>query len=237
METKPEHLKRLSPMYDDTYYQMLRYFQDHLKKVDGKYSQDPYSFFYPSVGSNFDEGRILFYDQSISRPWNVSFTINQTIERTIVQQAQEVSNAVPQGDVQTSDAGSVAWRVINKIMDNDNFSDDWSRYCAWSNPVKISTSQSGTINQHEYEAQKSFALKLFKRELEELKPSAAIFLSGLDVANDFVGELGLQPNTPNKECIVVSAKVKHTKIIVTRKPQFETSQKCVEEIIQALCQL
>ncbi len=237
MQTKIEKLKGFSSLYDDTFFQMLRSYQHQLKKVDSKYSENPYSFFYPSIGNRFDEGKILFYEQSVPRPWNISFTVKQSIDRKIVQQAQEVARAVHAGEMDPSASGYIARNVINRIMCKDEHSEEWGRYCAWSSPMKISSTQNAGINQDEYTSQKDFAVKLFRRELEELEPSAVIFFSGLDIVDDFIGALGLEPNAGDMECIVVKAKFKNIKIIVTRKPEFSNGEKCVEEIIQSLCQL
>lgn len=253
METKTEQTNsKLSNEYNVTFFQMLESFQNHLRNVSEKYSENSYSFLYPSFGDKFfNERKILFYGQCINGQWKPTFNIKETIDKSIVEQGCEFSNTCNPGEANPLDwvnkhwpdyamyrsfFWNVAYKVTNKIIGIEDYknSEEWSKYMAWSNLMKIGNIAGGNPNQDEYDGQIKFAVKLFRKELEEIKPEITILLSGMDFSEDFTHELGLEPNTEGKEFIIIASKFNQTKVILTRRPKVGNNEKCVEEIIEAI---
>jgi hypothetical protein len=253
MEIKIEQTNsKLSNEYNVTFFQMLESFQNHLRNVSEKYLENSYSFLYPSFGNKFlDERKILFYGQCINGQWEPTFNIKETIDKSIVEQGCEFSNTCNPGEANTLDwvnkhwsdyamyrsfFWNVAYKVTNKIIGIKDYknSEEWSKYMAWSNLMKIGNIAGGNPNQDEYDGQIKFAVKLFRMELEEIKPEIAILLSGMDFSEDFTHELGLEPNTEGKEFIIIASKFNQTKVILTKRPKVGNNEKCVEEIIEAI---
>jgi hypothetical protein len=246
---------KLTNEYDKTYFDLIKSFQAHLKAIGKPYTNNGYSFLYPSFGCDFFlERKILFYGQCINGKWQPSFNLNDEIDSKIIEKGLEFSNTCDEGESSPlewvnknwsefslfrSFFWNVAYKLTNKLIGIEDYknSAEWCKYMAWSNLMKVGNVLGGNPNQDEYFAQIDLSVKLFLMELDEIKPEIVILLSGLDFSEDFVFALGLKPNTVGKEFIIIADKFKDSKIILTRRPQFGSNEKCVEEIIEAISNL
>jgi hypothetical protein len=127
-----------------------------------------------------------------------------------------------------------AARIVGTGIDDK--SDDWWNHIAFSNLFKIGNATGDLSDQNEYDAQKGFAVELFLRELHEIKSEVVLLLDGLDYSDDFIAALGLEPNVEGMDYVVVAAKVKDTKFVLTRS-MIEDVDKCADEILSAISRL
>jgi len=247
MNTNTDQINcRMSTEYDERLYEMLKSFQERLRIASGKHSENIYSFMYPSWGDIFSDGtKLLIYGNCSGGPCEPTFGINDGIDRSIIEKGYAFSNtddSNPAGISWTDESvvRSFCWNVCREVtkkihgIENCENSLEWYRYPAFSSLFKIGNVKGYRPKQDEYEAQKDFAVELFLRELDEIKPDIVLMLTGLDYADDFIGALGLKPNMEGKRYVLISEKVNQTKIIMTRFFKVGIHEKCVNEIMECL---
>ncbi len=253
-ENLEQNKSRLSSEYDEAFFQMLQSFQNNLKGASDQCSENTYSFLYPSFGDQFfNERKILIYGQCLNGKWKPTFNLKETINRNIIDQGWEFSNTVNPGEASPLDwvnkywldysmyrsfFWNVAYKLTNKIMGIGDYknSEGWSKYMGWSNLMKIGNVVGKNPNPIEYDAQIKSAIKLFKMELDEIRPEIVILLAGTRYGSDFIHQFGLEPNVKKDKFVIATAKVNESKLILTTRPKVGSNEKCVEEIIETINQ-
>jgi hypothetical protein len=208
-----------------------------------------YSLFFPSFGTK-DKVQFIIYGQA-TNGWIPNFMVNN-IKDSLVQEAVEYSNTYNPGEKNPLDWVNTMWggdtnlarsffwnvtyKLINKFNAFDNDSHEWCTKTMWSNLMKISPSKGSNPNNDEWNAQLEGSRLLLQKELEEIQPEFAIFLTNWNWVSDlFRHDDRFEINEHHSgEFIHGQGYYNKTRLIVAKRTFVGSNERCVKDIIEIL---
>ena len=239
----------LSKNYNTIFKNTLLSFADNIQKTqDNSLISKRYSLFYPSLGKEYLANRQLLVIGQATNGWCPKWFIKDIP----VKADKIVSDSIDYSD---EDEGkcplewinekwsayklfrSFFWNVTYKLVkEKYNRTDtDWNNIIAWSNLMKIAPSDYGNPDSEERQAQLDNCAKLFRQELEDLKPKNVLIITNLDRwAEPILRLANIQTKEKKGNYIQAIGQHADTKIIVTRRPFIGRHRPFIDELCKEL---
>lgn len=239
----------LSENYNTIFKNTLLSFADNIQATQyNSLISKSYSIFYPSIGKDYLPSRQLLVYGQATNGWQPKWSI-----RDIPTKANEIiSDSINYSDEENGKCPlewinekwsecslfrSFFWNVTYKLVkEKYNRTDtDWNNIIAWSNLMKIAPSDYGNPDFEERNAQLVCCAKLFKQELEDLKPKNVLLITNLDGwAEPILRLVNIQTEDKKGDYIQALGQYSNTKIIVTRRPFIGRHWPFVNELCKEL---
>ena len=226
----------LSYFYVEPFEQMLRDYIKDIKSSENKILiEKEYTLFYPSIGKNYNDGKEILVVGQATNGWSPIFTCKTKNEKDLEKLVDESIN------FSSEDVGicplqwindkwydykfyrSSFWNLTyNFVKEQYNRTDEnWTNIIAWSNLMKIAPAKERNPKGDENDFQIENAAKLFKLELEQLKPKNCLLITNLETwAKPILDEAKIKYNRVEGKYNYVEAigEYKGCNIIVTKRP-------------------
>lgn len=239
----------LSETYNTLFKQTLSSFADNIKKSkEDTLIAKQYSLFYPSLGKNYFASRQLLVMGQATNGWEPKWYIkdvpsqSDNLVSVSINESSEEEGTCPLEWVNEKWNAyrlfrSFFWNVTYKLVKAKyNRSDsDWNNIIAWSNLMKIAPADYGNPNGEERQAQLDSCAKLFRQELEDLKPKNVLIITNLDRwAEPILRLANIQTEMKKGNYMEAVGQHADTKIIVTRRPFIGRHRPFVDELCKEL---
>ncbi len=235
----------LSETYNTLFKQTVSSFADNIKQSkDDSLISKKYSSFYPSLGKSFLASRQLLVIGQATNGWHPKWFVKNIPSQTdkivldSIDFSGEENGKCPLEWINEKWGAyklfrSFFWNVTYKLVKAKyNRTDtDWNNIIAWSNLMKIAPADYGNPNNEERQAQLDSCAKLFRQELEDLKPKNVLIITNLDVwAEPILRQASIKIKNVDGNYIQAIGQYEDTKIIVTRRPFFGRHKPFIDEI-------
>lgn len=231
-----------SKEYDNLYSDLLDVFASK-KRVDPK---KKYSLMYPVVGKKFNETGLMICGRSING-WYDGWTIPQLSKKkdTIIKNSKADSkNNWPVDEVDSMSKSKAFFKLTRKLL-LEHYSVNpklYTHYFTWTNLMKVAPEKKDAkITNHEFDIQVDICTKIFKSELDHLKPRNVVLMSGAiteinNWAYNFLEELGQEnPKTKiSKSLVVDTYDYNGTRIISTIRPEALPKGGTIDDLFSAI---
>jgi hypothetical protein len=239
----------LSENYNTLFKNNLLAFAENIQKTqDNSLISKRYSLFYPSLGKNYLENKELLVFGQATNGWCPKWFIKDVLSQSdkivldSIDYSSEDEGKCPLEWINEKWSAyslfrSFFWNVTYKLVKvKYNMTDtNWNNVMAWSNLMKISPSDYGNPNNEERQSQLELCAKLFKQELEELKPKNALVITNLERwAEPILRHANIQTKTVKGDYLEAIGQHADTKIIVTSRPFIGRHRPFVDEVVKEL---
>lgn len=239
----------LSKTYNTIFKNTLLSFAKNIQKTqDNSLISKRYSLFYPSLGKEYNAKRQLLVIGQATNGWHPKWFVKDiptqidSIVTDSIDYSSEDNGRCPLEWINEKWCAdrlfrSFFWNVTYKIVKQKyNRTDtDWNNIIAWSNLMKIAPSDYGNPDSKEQQAQLDNCAKLFRQELEDLKPKNVIIITNLETWAEPILLLSkIKYEVKKGNFIQAIGQYANTKIIITKRPFIGRHQPFVEELCEEL---
>lgn len=131
---------------------------------------------------------------------------------------------------------SAFWRCVRQVVGELGIADingfSWSSHLVWSNLYKLSRYQTGNPSRTLRKIQHEGCLHLFNLEVKHYEPKRLLFLTGIDWAEPFLGEVPACSKTGFKH-VEGCGYLDSTRYVVAKHPQGKPESEWVKEVIDS----
>lgn len=220
---------------------------DHHKYLSSnhpdKLRTNKYSLFYPMIGKDYYEKRLLMVYSQYAQDCKPSFklTNNKAAIETIIKKSHTYSTPpkvcpldwVNKNWIKHGLFRSFLWNITYKIaMEKYGRSEDnWNNVIAWSNLMKVSPCTPNAITPEDFTPQLSNCAHLFKEELSLLQPKNVLLITNLDKwAGPLLKTAGIKYQEVKTGYVQATAAYRGSQLIITEKPFAGNHLRFIEEV-------
>lgn len=139
----------------------------------------------------------------------------------------------PKGKYSTS--RSAFWRMNRKVAAHFGIEEPgWSKHLAWTNLYKLAPAGGGNPSGELCRAQFAACKRLLRMEVERLKPSIVLALTGWGWIEPFLGELGAEVKATGGSLVAAAGTIGDSRFVVAEHPQRKPEGEMVREVMRAL---
>ena len=110
----------------------------------------------------------------------------------------------------------------------------WSKHLAWTNLYKLAPAGGGNPSGELCRAQFAACKRLLRMEVERLKPSIVLALTGWGWIEPFLGELGAEVKATGGSLVAAAGTIGDSRFVVAEHPQRKPEGEMVREVMRAL---
>lgn len=226
--------------YDNLYAELLDTFATK-KKVDPK---KKYTLLYPVVGKKFNVTGLLVCGRATDG-WHNGWTIPQLGKKkeSIIDNSKTASKKNWTAEEIDSLCNDYRFFQLTRDLLINHYKASlktYAQYFTWTNLMKIAPEDGGNPTNHEFDMQVGICKRIFKFEIDYLKPKNVVIMSGAITKNnnwayDFLKELGITPQDKISRTPVVGAyDYNGTRIITTIRPEILPSGVSMDDMYSAI---